>query len=181
MSKNAKKNAPSDAGILAAAAIIAGTTLPATAEVVAPVAPAAPVVVTPKEPSKKSRATAIFTAKRELLASGEFKSNKEFRQAVLRQIEADLGVTVASASTMYNAAKAEAEKADPTFKLGRDPKKEKAPSTGKRGRPAGSKNAPKIEEVAATTEGQTVVVETASAEVATEAAPAEAATETATA
>lgn len=57
---------------------------------------------------------------------------------MLSQIQADLGVSVASAATMYNAAKTAAEAADSTVNLGRDPKKEKPASTGKRGRPVGS-------------------------------------------
>jgi len=94
----------------------------------------------PKAPSKKSLALAIFQAKMADRVAGKFASNKEFRAAVLTTIQADLGVSVASAATMYNAAKKDAEAADATVKLGRDPKKEKAPSTGKRGRPAGSRN-----------------------------------------
>lgn len=115
---------------------------------------AAPAV--PKAPSKKSLAFAIFQAKMVERSQGLFASNKEFRAAVLTSIQADLGVSTASAATMYNAAKQEAEKADATVALGRDPKKEKAPSTGKRGRPAGSKNKAKVEaapaEAVATTE-----------------------------
>jgi len=104
-------------------------------------------VVTPKAPSKKSLALAIFTAKLAERSQGLFASNKEFRAAVLSQIQTDLGVTTASAATMYNAAKKDAESADATVALGRDPKKAKAPKgTGKRGRPAGSKN--KAKEVA---------------------------------
>ena len=112
------------------------------------------VVATPKAPSKKSLALAIFQAKLVERSQGLFASNKEFRAAVLRAIETDLSVSTASAATMYNAAKKDAETAG-TVTLGRDPKKAKAPSTGKRGRPAGSKNAPKaVAEVApvATTE-----------------------------
>ena len=102
---------------------------------------AAPVVATPavpKSPSKKSLAVAIFQAKMLERTQGLFASNKEFRAAVLNAIKADLSVSTASAATMYNAAKKDAEAADATVALGRDPKKEKAPSTGKRGRPAGS-------------------------------------------
>jgi len=104
-------------------------------------------VAAPKAPSKKSLALAIFQAKLVERSQGLFASNKEFRAAVLSTIQADLGVTTASAATMYNAAKVEAEAADATVALGRDPKKVKAPSTGKRGRPQGSKNKAK-EEVA---------------------------------
>ncbi len=97
-------------------------------------------VTTPKAPSKKSLALAIFQAKMVERSQGLFASNKEFRAAVLTSIQTDLSVSTASAATMYNAAKKEAEAVDATVGLGRDPKKVKAPSTGKRGRPAGSKN-----------------------------------------
>lgn len=114
-------------------------------------AEATPAVAT-KAPSKKSQALAIFQNKMADRAAGKFASNKEFRAAVLNTIIADLGVSVASAATMYNAAKQEAEAADTSVKLGRDPKKEKAPSTGKRGRPVGSKNKSKDAEVPAKSE-----------------------------
>lgn len=99
------------------------------------------VAAAPKAPSKKSLALAIFTAKLAERTQGLFASNKEFRAAVLSTIQADLGVSTASAATMYNAAKKEAETADATVGLGRDPKKVKVKTgSGKRGRPAGSKN-----------------------------------------
>lgn len=104
----------------------------------------ATVVATPKGPSKKSQADAIFAAKMADLKVGKFTSNKEFRAAVLTQIVIDLTVSVASAATMYNQCKKEYEAADTTVKLGRDPKKEKPVSTGKRGRPVGSKGKPKV-------------------------------------
>ena len=112
-----------------------------TETIVAPAAASA----APKAPSKKSLALAIFSAKMVERSQGLFASNKEFRAAVLRAIEADLGVTTASAATMYNAAKVEAEAADASVGLGRDPKvvKVKVEGAGKRGRPAGSKNQPK--------------------------------------
>ncbi len=97
--------------------------------------------VAPKAPSKKSLAVTIFAEQMALRAAGKFTSNKEFRATVLARIVAELEVTIASASTMYNSAKKEVEAADATVALGRDPKKEKVKSaTGKRGRPAGSKN-----------------------------------------
>lgn len=102
------------------------------------VAPAAAEVVA-KAPSKKSQAQAIFDAKLAEKTAGAYATNKEFRAAVLAAIQTDLGVSVASAATMYNSAKKDAETAG-TVTLGRDPKKEKPASTGKRGRPAGSKN-----------------------------------------
>lgn len=110
-----------------------------------------PVAAAPKAPSKKSLALAIFQAKMVERSQGLFASNKEFRASVLTSIETDLGVSTASAATMYNAAKKDAEAVDATVGLGRDPKKVKAPSTGKRGRPAGSKNKAK-DEVAAVVE-----------------------------
>lgn len=145
-----------------------------TTEVTTVTATVQPAVVVPKAPSLKSRATAIFN---ERLAQrgpdGAYKTNKAFRSAVLASIRADLGVTDASAATMYNSAKKDAEVADPTVGLGRDPKKEKAPSTGKRGRPAGSKNQPKAV-VAVTTEAvDTTVVVDSVVEATTEVAPAE--------
>jgi len=103
------------------------------------------VAAAPKAPSKKSLALAIFQAKLTERGQGLFASNKEFRAAVLTAIQADLGVSTASAATMYNAAKLEAEKAG-TVTLGRDPKKVKVSTgTGKRGRPVGSKNKAKDE------------------------------------
>ena len=108
-----------------------------TETIVTPAAPAAP-----KAPSKKSLATAIFAAKLTERTQGLFASNKEFRAAVLNAIVTDLGVSIPSAATMYNACKAEAEKTDAAVGLGRDPKKVKVKveGAGKRGRPAGSKN-----------------------------------------
>lgn len=103
------------------------------------VAAVAPTVT--KAPSKKSVAVAIFAAKLVERSQGLYASNKEFRAAVLRAIESELGVSTASAATMYNAQKAEVE-ATGTTTLGRDPKKVKVSTvgTGKRGRPAGSVN-----------------------------------------
>jgi hypothetical protein len=127
-------------------------TVESTETIVTPVAPAAP-----KAPSKKSLAVAIFAAKLVERTQGLYASNKEFRAAVLRAIETELGVSTPSAATMYNAAKTEAEAADATVGLGRDPKKVKvAAAGGKRGRPAGSKN--KVVEAA-----PVVVAETTSA------------------
>jgi hypothetical protein len=110
----------------------------------------AAVAAAPKAPSKKSLALAIFaaalTARTAAAAAGTPMSNKDFRAGILKSIQADLGVSVASAATMYNAAKKEAEAADATVALGRDPKKVKVKvSTGKRGRPVGSKNKAKAE------------------------------------
>ena len=126
------------------------------------VAPAA-APAAPKAPSKKSQALVIFATKLAERAEGKFASNKEFRAAVLRTIESELGVSTASAATMYNAAKVEAEAADAAIGLGRDPKvvKVKAEGAGKRGRPAGSKNQPK--EVVVVTDATAAVVEAADA------------------
>lgn len=125
-----------------------------------------PEVAKVKEPSKKSRALAIFAEQMELRKTGKFASNKEFRAAVLTGIQTELGVSVASAATMYNAAKKEAEAADASVALGRDPKKEKVKNpNARRGRPAGS-GKKKTEE--GKTEGApTVGVENAPTEVST--------------
>lgn len=105
---------------------------------VTPVVAVAPAE--PKAPSKKSLALAIFNTKLVERSQGLYASNKDFRAAVLSTIQIDLGVSTASAATMYNAAKKDAESADAAVALGRDPKKVKVAGTGKRGRPAGSKN-----------------------------------------
>ena len=121
-----------------------------------------------KEPSKKSLALVIFQTKLAERATGLYGSNKEFRAAVLVAIETELGVSRASASTMYNSAKKDAEAVDTTVALGRDPKKVKAPSTGVRGRPKNSKNKPKDE--APAEEGADVAVEAAAEPVVADAA-----------
>ena len=119
-------------------------------------------VVTPKAPSKKSLALQIFQTKLAEREASLFSSNKEFRSAVLTQIQNDLGVSIASAATMYNAVKKEAEAAG-VVTLGRDPKKARVKTgSGKRGRPAGSKNRPKVEVVSP------VVIETVETTVSTE-------------
>lgn len=127
----------------------ADTTVTQTpADTTATTTPAAPAA--PKAPSKKSQADAIFAAAMAMRTEGKFDSNKAFRAHVLSTIEAQLGVSTASAATMYNSAKKAAEAADATVGLGRDPKKEKVKTTtGKRGRPAGSKNKPKADAPAA--------------------------------
>lgn len=123
---------------------------------VAGVAAAAEVVA--KTPSKKSLALAIFQAKMVERTQGLFASNKDFRAAVLSTIESDLGVSTASAATMYNAAKQAAEAADATVALGRDPKKVKVKAEGgKRGRPAGSKNKKEVVVTEAVAEATTEV------------------------
>lgn len=116
---------------------------------VATTAAVAAAVVAPKAPSKKSQADVIFAAAMADRAAGKFDSNKAFRAAVLTSITTTLGVSIASAATMYNSAKKAAETADANVGLGRDPKKEKpAKAEGaKRGRPQGSKN--KAKEVTA--------------------------------
>lgn len=115
----------------------------------------AEAIVVAKTPSKKSMALTIFQSKLADLKAKKFTSNKDFRAAVLETIKLDLGVSTASAATMYNAAKKDAEAADVEVKLGRDPKKERVKSeNAKRGRPSGSKNKAKEKEV------QTIVVDT---------------------
>jgi len=130
------------------------------------VAAVAPTVT--KAPSKKSVAVTIFAAKLVERSQGLYASNKEFRAAVLRAIESELGVSTASAATMFNACKVEAEAADANVGLGRDPKvvKVKTAGSGKRGRPAGSKNQPK-EVVVTDATAEVVVTETVTAEAAT--------------
>lgn len=102
-----------------------------------------------KAPSKRSQALVIFNEKIAERDQGLFATNKDFRTTTIQKICADLSVSVASASTMYNSFKKEVEAAG-TATLGRDPKKEKPVSTGKKGRPAGSKNAEKTESTEAT-------------------------------
>ncbi len=134
----------------------------------ATVAAVAPTVT--KAPSKKSVAVAIFAAKLVERSQGLYASNKEFRAAVLRAIESELGVSTASAATMFNACKVDAEAADANVGLGRDPKvvKVKTAGSGKRGRPAGSKNQPKETTVVVTdATAEVVVTETVTAEAAT--------------
>ncbi len=112
-----------------------------TAQIASSTAATTETVAVPKAPSKKSQALVIFQTKMLERSQGLYKTNKEFRKAVLEAIVTVLSVSVASAATMYNAAKKDAMAADATVALGRDPKKERVKSaTGKRGRPAGSKN-----------------------------------------
>lgn len=129
--------------------------------------------VVARSPSKKSQALAIFQANMELRAAGKFDSNKAFRAKVLAEIQEQLGVSVASAATMYNTAKKDAEDANPEVGLGRDPKKEKVKTTGKRGRPAGSKNKEKVTVAVDTTALQGTEEGSGHAAPAAEAAPAE--------
>ena len=146
------------------------TTTPVETTVTVTTAVAAPAA--PKAPSKKSQADVIFANALTQRATGAFASNKAFRAAVLSAIIAQLGVSVASAATMYNAAKKAAETADANVGLGRDPKKEKpAKAEGaKRGRPAGSKNRPKTEVAPVATESTTVVIDAPAVETAPAAA-----------
>lgn len=126
-----------------------------------------------KAPSKKSQAVAIFTAALARRAAGQYTSNKDFRAAVLTELQTTLSVSLASAATMYNSAKSEAEAADPTLTLGRDPKvvKVKNPA-GRRGRPGknsvtAATEADAGEDTAAT--ANVVVVDTADTTAAAEA------------
>lgn len=151
-----KKNAAVSATTIA---VLAAITPAVSTETIATVA----AVV--KAPSKKSLAQVIFDAKIVEKTQGLYASNKDFRAATLVAIETGVGVSRASASTMYNSFKAESEKAG-TVVLGRDPKKAKAPSTGVRGRPAGSKNAIK-EVVAVVVAADATATEPAAADAAT--------------
>jgi hypothetical protein len=110
-------------------------------------------VAVEKAPSKKSQADSIFNAMLGEHQQGLYGSNKAFRAAVLGAIQTQLGVSVASAATMFNSSKKFAENAG-MVTLGRDPRKVRPASTGRRGRPVGSRNKPKTEVVApvATTE-----------------------------
>lgn len=122
------------------------TTVDAVVEPTEAVTQAEPApVVRARQPSKKSQADRIFAEKMELRAAGQFASNRDFRAAVLAAMQEELGVSTASAATMYNTAKKEAEARDPEVGLGRDPRREvvKTTGTGRRGRPVGSKNRPK--------------------------------------
>jgi len=140
----------------------------AVATVKAPKAPKAVKPVVVKAPSKTSLAAVIFAAAMADRTAGVYATNKAFRAAVLGKIETDLGVSTASAATMFNACKIKAEAAataaGTTVGLGRDPKTVKVKVEGaKRGRPAKAK-----------TEVATVIVVTEPVAEAVEAAPAEA-------
>ena len=143
---------------------VAVETVATTTETVATTETVVATPAVPKAPSKKSLATAIFAAKMIERAQGLFASNKEFRASVLNAIVADLGVSIPSAATMFNACKIDAEKADANVGLGRDPKqvKVKAQGTGKKGRPSGSKN--KVAEVVVVSDVAAAVVEAAATE-----------------
>ena len=108
-----------------------------------------------KSPTKKSQAQIIFNAKMVEKMQGLFGNNRDFRSSVLNAIEDELAVSRASAATMFNSFKKSAEDAG-LVKLGRDPKKAKPESTGKRGRPVGSKNLEKTAETTVTPEAATV-------------------------
>lgn len=121
-----------------------------------------------KAPSKKSQAFVIFQTKMEDRKNGKFTTNKEFRAAVMTEIQEKLEVSVASAATMYNSAKQAAEEADASVNLGRDPKKEKVPSSGKRGRPAKNKEAEPVTAETAAEEPKKPAAKKKSAKVAKE-------------
>lgn len=94
--------------------------------------------------TKISQAKSIFAAKLLMRDAGAYTSNKAFRADVINSLVSDVDVNPATASTMYNTLKNEAMQATPGLMIARDPKKQKASSTGKRGRPLGSKNKPKV-------------------------------------
>ncbi len=151
-------------------------TTTATSPATTTVATAAPAVVVPKAPSKKSLAKVIFDAGMAKRSAGGYSSNKEFRTDVVHTISKELTVTIASASTMYNSFKKEAEDAaaltGAVVGLGRDPKKVKVATEPK---PRGRKPkavAPAADAVATTepvaADATVIVVDTAA-----ETAPAE--------
>lgn len=91
----------------------------------APRTPKAPKEVVAKTPSNISLGKTIFNEQLAKRASGEFTTNRDFRASVITRMQSELSVSVASAATMYNSAKATAEQDNPAIGLGRDPKKEK--------------------------------------------------------
>lgn len=93
-----------------------------------------------KQPTKKAQALEIFNARLVERSQGLFASNKEFRLSTVAAIQAALGVSITSAAAHYNTCKLANEALNPALGLGRDPKKVKPASSGKRGRPVGSKN-----------------------------------------
>ena len=71
----------------------------------------------------KSRGQAIFDQELAKRANGTYETNKSFRAVVLARMVAEVDVSTASASAMFNQSKQLAEAADPNIGLGRDPKK----------------------------------------------------------
>lgn len=95
--------------------------------------------------SKISQAREIFKSKLESRLSGQYQSYRDFRFSVINMFVITLGVNESTASTMFNNIKREILLENPEVNLSRDPRKIKIrTSTGKRGRPLGSKNKPKI-------------------------------------
>lgn len=90
-----------------------------------PKTPKAPKEVVAKASSNISQGKTIFSEQLAKRTSGEFTTNRDFRASVINRMQSELSVSVASAATMYNSAKADAEQANPAIGLGRDPKKEK--------------------------------------------------------
>jgi hypothetical protein len=127
MSNSAKNNASGNAAASASTATDTTATAGNNATVITKPAKAKKEAApkAPKEPSKVSKAKVIFSEQLAKRTAGEFKSNKDFRQSVIRRLESELSVSTASAATMYNTAKVEAEQKDPNVGLGRDPKVEK--------------------------------------------------------
>jgi len=76
-----------------------------------------------KKVTKKSQGDAIFAGELTNRANGAFDSNKAFRARVLTRMETEIGVSRASAATMFNQAKKAVEASDTNVGLGRDPKK----------------------------------------------------------
>lgn len=99
------------------------------------------VVVAVKAPSKASLAKPMLQAALEVrqaeidgnvpMDQRKYKTNKDFRMGICTEIHEKLGVSMASAGSMYNSFKIEVEKANPNVGLGRDPKQVKAPKKEK--------------------------------------------------
>lgn len=134
--KASSKKAPAAASQTVAPVVetqAAGTTAAATATT---------VVVAVKAPSKVSLAKPIFDAGFAIrqqqikdnvpMDQRTYKTNKDFRLGTCETVSKTLGVSMASAGSMYNSWKIEIEKVHTDAGLGRDPKKEKpAPKKAK--------------------------------------------------
>jgi hypothetical protein len=81
-----------------------------------------PIAPKPARVTKKSQAIAIFEKELVFRANGHFATNKEFRDHILGRMEVEIGVSRASAATMYNEVKKAIEASGYNLKLGRDPK-----------------------------------------------------------
>ena len=88
--------------------------------------------------TKKQQFINIFNEEIIRRSQGAFDSNRAFRSHVIQRgmNEIDDGITLSSASTMYNEAKLMIEAMDPNIGLGRDPKKTPEPKAKKASAPA---------------------------------------------